>query len=201
MIDTPAVILASGSRTRARLLQNAGVPVVVDPAGVDEDEIKASMKAEGAPVSDVAQALADLKASRKSIRYPGAFVIGADQMLDCDGTWFDKPPTLDHARAQLEALAGRTHHLHTAAAVARDGAVIWRHLTRPALTMRRLSPDFLASYMQSEGDDLLGSVGAYRLEGRGAQLFAEIRGDYFSILGLPLLPLLDFLRTHKILPS
>lgn len=201
MTDAPPVILASGSSTRARLLRDAGVPVLIDPAGIDEDEIKASMKAEGAPVSDIAQALADLKASRKSAQYPGAFVIGADQMLDCDGTWFDKPPTLERARAQLEALAGRTHHLHTAATVARDGGVIWRHLTRPALTMRRLSPEFLADYVRREGEDLLGSVGAYRLEGRGAQLFADIRGDYFSILGLPLLPLLDFLRTHKVLPT
>lgn len=201
MTEAAAVILASGSPTRARLLHSAGVPVRVDPAGVDEDEIKASMKAEGAPVSDVAQALADLKASRKSAAYPGVFVIGADQMLDCDGTWFDKPPTLDQARSQLEALAGRTHYLHTAAAVARDGAVIWRHMTRSALTMRHLSPRFLADYVRREGDDLLGSVGAYRLEGRGAQLFTEIRGDYFSILGLPLLPLLEFLRTHKVLPT
>lgn len=195
------VILASGSTARARLLRAAGLLIEVDPAGVDEDEIKASMKAEGAPVSDVAQALADLKASRKSVGYPGHFVIGADQMLDCDGTWFDKPPTLEKARAQLAALSGRTHHLHTAASIARDGSVIWRHITRPALTMRKLSNEFLDAYVHSEGDDLLGSVGAYRLEGRGAQLFLDIRGDYFSILGLPLLPLLDFLRTHDVLPT
>ncbi len=195
------VILASGSATRARMLRAAGLLIEIDPAGVDEDEMKASMKAEGAPVSDVAQALADLKAARKSASYPGRFVIGADQMLDCDGAWFDKPPTLDRARAQLSALSGRTHHLHTAAAIARDGGVIWRHMTRPALTMRKLSDGFLDDYVQSEGEDLLGSVGAYRLEGRGAQLFADIRGDYFSILGLPLLPLLDFLRTHKVLPT
>lgn len=195
------VVLASGSATRARLLRDAGLLIEVDPAGVDEDEIKASMKAEGAPASDVAQALADLKSSRKSVHYPGSLVIGADQMLDCEGTWFDKPPSLERARAQLAALSGRTHHLYTAASVARDGSVIWRHMTRPALTMRRLSDEFLDSYVLGEGDDLLGSVGAYRLEGRGVQLFADIRGDYFSILGLPLLPLLDFLRTHGVLPT
>jgi len=200
MTEAP-VVLASGSRTRAQLLQAVGLVVTIDPAGVDEDEVKVSMKADAASVSDIAQALADLKAARQSARHPGALVIGADQMLDCNGTWFDKPPNLHHARAQLAVLSGRTHHLHTAAAVARDGRLIWRHMTRPALTMRKLSESFLDDYVAREGDDLLGSVGAYRLEGRGAQLFTDIRGDYFSILGLPLLPLLDFLRTHGVLPT
>ena len=125
-------------------------------------------------------------------------MIGADQILECDGAWFDKPRSMSEARSHLLALRGRTHRLATAACVVRDGQRIWHHVSVPALTMRAFSDAFLDSYLERCGDDLLSSVGAYRLEGAGAQLFARIRGDFFTILGLPLLELLGFLREHGV---
>lgn len=199
MIKSPKIVLASASASRANLLRNAGLEIVIDPAAIDEDTIKTSMAADGSPPHDVAQALADLKALRRSGSHPEEFVIGADQMLVCEGRWYDKPQNREAARQQLSALSGKHHQLLSAVTVAREGTIIWRHLDRATLTMRSLSPEFIEQYLISEGDSILGSVGAYRLEGRGAQLFSRIQGDYFTILGLPLLPLLDFLRTHRLL--
>ena len=195
----PRVILASGSESRARMLEAAGVPLSVDAAAVDEESVKDAMKAEGASAADAAMALAELKAVRKSADYGGALVVGADQILECGGVWFDKPANADEAREALTQLAGRTHALHTAAVVARDGGAIWRHGERASLTMRPLSPGFVDDYLARLGEAALTSVGAYHVEGLGAQLFTRIEGDYFSILGLPLLPLLDFLRVHGVL--
>jgi septum formation protein len=138
---------------------------------------------------------------RVSSRRPGVLVIGADQMLVCSGEWFDKPTHRDDARAHLLALRGRAHELVTAASVARDGAVLWRALERPRLVMRRFSDTFVEAYLDAIGDAAFASVGAYQLEGRGVQLFAVVEGDFFAILGLPLLPLLDFLRGHGLVPS
>jgi septum formation protein len=198
-MNAPPVVLASASAGRAAILTNAGVAFTVDATHVDEDAVKQAMRGDGASAADVAQALAELKAVRKSLQHPGALVIGADQMLDCDGEWFDKPAGRLSARTQLEALSGRTHTLHSAVCVAREGAMIWHYRDRADLTMRVLSEDFLSRYFAEDEAALTGSVGGYRLEGKGAQLFNEIRGDYFSILGLPLLPLLAFLREHGVL--
>ena len=196
----PRVVLASASAVRRRLLEGAGVAVTVAPAHIDEDEIKRAMRAEGAGAADAAVALAELKARRVSRDHAGALVIGADQILDLDGEWFDKPPDMDHAKAHLRTLGGRTHGLATAACVVRDGQRIWHHVATPRLTMRPLSEGFVEGYLARAGADVLGSVGAYRLEGLGAQLFSRIEGDFFAILGLPLLPLLDFLREHGAIP-
>ncbi len=196
-----ALILASASAARRQMLQNAGIDFAVQPARVDESAIKEAMQADGAHPSDAAQALADLKAMRVSPEPAAALVIGADQVLECDGTWFDKPDTVATAQRQLEALSGRTHHLHTAAAVVKEGGVIWREATDVALTMRPLSAAFIADYLEAAGDTVLQSVGGYQIEGRGVQLFAALRGDFFSILGLPLLPLLEFLRGHDAVPA
>ncbi|MBI3706790.1 MAG: Maf family protein [Proteobacteria bacterium] len=201
MTAPPPVVLASASRTRRLLLENAGITVAVDPGAVDEDEVKRAMKADGATAEAVATALAESKALRVSSRHPNALIIGADQMLDCDGAWFDKPANRDAARAQLRALSGRTHRLISAAVVAQNGARIWHHVAVARLTMRSLSDGFLDSYLDALGDAALGSVGAYQLEGRGAQLFARVDGDYFTVLGLPLLPLLAFLRQHGVVGS
>lgn len=193
-----SLILASASSVRQRLLEAAGVTADVIPANVDEDEIKAAYINEGAKAAEAALALAEMKAIRIARRHAGALVIGADQILECEGTWFDKPRTMDEARANLIALRGRTHRLATAACVVRDGRRVWHHITEPALAMRDFSDGFLDAYLERCGDDLLSSVGAYRLEGPGAQLFAHIRGDFFTILGLPLLELLGFLREHGV---
>lgn len=194
-----AIVLASGSATRAALLRDAGVPVTVDPPSVDETEVKAALKADGAAASDVAETLAELKAMRVSRRHPRALVIGADQMLQCGEIWFDKPPNADHARAQLVALRGKTHELISSAVGVRDGARLWHHTDRARLTMRPFSEEFLDTYLESCGADVVGSVGAYRLEGMGAQLFHKVEGDFFTVLGLPLLPLLDWLRAQGVL--
>ncbi|MGE0650176.1 MAG: nucleoside triphosphate pyrophosphatase [Alphaproteobacteria bacterium] len=193
---SPVVVLASASPARASVLQAAGVNVVLAPAHVDEDEMKTALRAEGVDATDAAIALAEMKALRVSPRFPDALVIGADQILICDGEWFDKPADMDHAKSRLQALRGRTHGLATAAVVVRDGKRIWHHVETPKLTMRSFSDGFIDTYIAHEGADALASVGAYRLEGMGVQLFARIDGDFFTILGLPLLALLGFLREH-----
>lgn len=188
------LILASTSATRQRLLREAGLGFDSQAPGVDEDAVKASLKSEQAGAAQIAETLAELKALRVSARRPEALVIGADQVLDCNGVLFDKPPDLAHARAQLQALRGKTHILATAVCVAQNGARLWHHNAQARLVMRPFSDAFLDDYLKAAGADVLGSVGVYRLEGLGAQLFSRIDGDFFTILGLPLLPLLDFLR-------
>lgn len=194
------VILASKSAARSQLLAGAGVPFETMVAGVDEDAVKAGLLAEGASPRDIADALAELKAVRISARQPG-FVVGADQTLEFEGRLYDKAVDLAEARARLLALRGKPHQLHSAVVVARDGAPIWRELVSATLTMRDFSEAFLDDYLASEGEAALGSVGCYRLEGPGAQLFSRIEGDYFAILGLPLLGLLDLLRRHEVLSA
>ncbi|NQV80034.1 MAG: Maf family protein [Alphaproteobacteria bacterium] len=196
-----AIVLASASVTRGRLLRNAGLDFTVQPARVDEESIKTGMHGEGAKPIDAAQALADLKAARVSPNWPDAFVVGADQILECDGVWFDKPESMSAAHSQLASLSGRTHHLHTAATVAKDGAVIWRESAQATLRMRTLSDATIATYLTAAGESVLESVGAYQIEGHGIQLFAAVQGDFFSILGLPLLSLLNFLRGHGVVPA
>jgi septum formation protein len=195
-----AVVLASGSVARAKLLEQAGIEVIRDPAGIDEAAVKASFREEGLDAASCAAALAETKAVRVSVRHAERLVIGADQILVHDERWLDKPRDKAEARAQLAALRGARHELVTAVAVAQNGAAIWREIDRAFLYMRAFSDDFLAAYLAAAGDEVLASVGAYQLEGLGAQLFARIEGDYFTILGLPLLPLLEFLRGHGVVP-
>jgi septum formation protein len=199
--DPTPIVLASASRSRARLLEAAGVAFVAIPAAVDEAEIKAALRAEQAPPDHIAQVLAELKAQRVSQRAPDALVIGADQVLACDGSLHDKPADLAAARAQLLALRGRVHSLATATCVARGGSVIWRNLQTARLTMRPFSDAFLDAYLARAGDAVTGSCGAYALEGPGAQLFTHVAGDFFAILGLPLIPLLDCLRNNGALDT
>ncbi len=194
----PAVVLASASRIRAELLRKAGVECTVAPAHIDEEEVKRSLRGEGADGAAIADTLAELKARHLAPRFPGALIVGADQVLDCQGTLFDKPPDLDHARAHLVALRGRTHDLVSAVSVLRDGVRLWHHIARARLTMRDFSDDFLDAFLTEAGESALASVGGYQLEGPGVQLFERIEGDYFTILGLPLLPLLDFFRNHGV---
>lgn len=195
--DTPRLVLASASAARRALLEAAGLRIEVRPAAVDEDAVKRAARQEGASAEDAALVLAGLKAAR--VRDPDALAIGADQILVCEGEWFDKPADRDAARAQLRALRGRTHSLATAITCRRDGAEIWRHVARPRLTMRDFSDAFLEAYLDAEGADVTTSVGAYRLEGPGIHLFERMEGEHSAILGLPLLPLLAFLRGHGVL--
>ena len=197
---TRAIILASGSASRRALLRGAGVNAETVPPLVDEDAAKLAMRDEGLSVWDQAMQLAELKAQKVSASHPG-LVIGGDQMLALGDEALDKPRDLDGARTHLRRLSGQAHTLETAIAIAEDGQLVWRHLARPKMTMRHLSDTFIEAYVETCGDALLTTVGAYQLEGRGAQLFSRIEGDYFSILGLPLLPLLDYLRTRGVLPG
>ncbi len=187
-------MLASASKIRSRILDDAGIKHICDPAEIDEAALKTAMKNQTAGVETVAAALADAKAEEISSRHPDAFVIGADQILECDGRWFDKPPDFNIATTTLKALRGRRHRLISAVSVFRGGECVWRHLETPSLTMRDFSDSFLARYIEDAGAEILESVGGYRLEAAGAQLFTSIEGNYFTILGLPLLALLDFLR-------
>jgi septum formation protein len=196
-----SLFLASASSTRAEILRKAGVPFTAEPAAVDETEMKRALAAEGATPTDAALALAELKARKVAARHPGALVIGADQILECNGVWFDKPPDLDHARAQLKSLRGRAHRLISSVCVVRDGERVWHETDTAELTMRRFSDTFLDSYLQKVGNAVCGWVGAYQIEGLGAQLFSRVRGDHHTILGLPLLPLLAFLREHGVVAA
>jgi septum formation protein len=194
-----AVILASASTIRRAMLEQAGVTVAIETANVDEASVKSALHAEGASAEACAEALAVLKARRISSRRPEAFVIGADQMLEADGVWFDKPADFAGARDTLRALRGRTHRLISAAVVMRDGQHLWHTIAVATLTMRPFSEEFLEEYLSLAGPTILNAVGAYQLEGRGVQLFERMDGDYFTILGLPLLPLLGFLREQGVL--
>jgi len=193
--DAPAIVLASGSATRRKLLADAGLVFEVKAAAVDEESIKQASQAEGVSPDETALVLAELKASR--VRVAGALVIGADQILTCEGSWFDKPRDRAEARAHLRALRGKTHTLHTAVTCLKNGQVIWHHFEAPSLQMREFSDEFLEIYLDQELPGILDSVGAYRLELAGAHLFDKITGDHSAILGLPLLPLLGFLRQHQ----
>ncbi|MEK9968624.1 MAG: Maf family protein [Ferrovibrio sp.] len=194
-----SLILASASTSRAAMLRHAGLDFDVKPARIDEEEIKLSMQADGVSLRDAATTLAEVKAHRISTAEPADFVIAADSMLACDGRWYDKPADMTAAREHLQSLRGKTHELVSAVVLARGGSVIWRHTDSAKLTMRDFSDGFLDAYLAQAGDAVLSSVGCYQLEGLGTQLFSRIQGDYFSILGLPLLPLLDILRENKVL--
>jgi septum formation protein len=198
--DAPPVILASASATRARLLAAAGITLEQRPAAVDEDAIREALRAEGATPADTAVALAELKAARVASQASAAvIVLGADQILSCEDRWFAKPLDLAEARAQLEALAGRRHELATAVVAFRGGARIWHSVTVARLWLRPCSSAFLDDYLAAIGEQALGSVGAYQIEGPAVQLFARVEGDRFAIQGLPLLEVLEFLRAQGVL--
>jgi septum formation protein len=194
------VVLASQSPTRAALLRDAGVSFTARSPAVDEEALKAGLLAEGLSPRDIADALAETKAVRVSGRAEG-LVIGADTTVDLDGEVIDKARDLDEARARLLSFRGRAHALHSAVVVARDGQPIWREVKTARLHVRDFSDAWLDAYLAQEGETLLGSVGCYRLEGPGVQMFDRVDGDYFTILGLPLIGLLDLLRRHGALAA
>ncbi|MGI9412886.1 MAG: Maf family protein [Hyphomicrobiales bacterium] len=204
-LQSPAasLILASASKARASVLTAAGLTFRVHPAAIDEAAIRATLEKGDADITpaDVAVVLAQTKAAAVSESHQGHLVIGADQVLVCDGTIYGKPGDHDAARDQLLSLRNKTHSLISAVACARDGAVIWHHDQTALLTMRDFSNDFLGQYLAAVGHAVTESVGGYQIEGPGSQLFSAVDGDHFTILGVPLLPLLSFLRTQNILPE
>ncbi len=196
--DVPALILASGSMARRQILTGAGVRFGVDPADIDEEALKQDLLAKGQTPRVIAQALAQAKAIARSSQTPG-LVIGADQTLDLDGILFNKAATMAEAEASLRQLRGKTHQLHSATVLARDGEPVWQEVVTASLTMREFSDQFLAAYLQDQGPAILSCVGGYQLEAQGVQLFEQIEGDYFTILGLPLSGLLAQLRLYGVL--
>lgn len=193
------IVLASTSAIRQQVLRSAGVPFEAVAAGVDESSVKDSLLAEGVGPRDIADALAEAKAVKVSMRRLG-LVIGADQTLDLEGRLFDKAQSVEEARDRLKDLRGRTHRLHCGMVVARDGVAIWREVVTTTLRMRPFSDAYLDAYLERNTPQILHSVGCYQLEGEGVQLFDRIEGDYFAILGLSLIPLLDILRRHQAVP-
>jgi septum formation protein len=188
------LILASGSPFRRAMLENAGVAVEIMRPAVDERAVEAPLANSGASAEDVAQVLAEAKALDVSERHPDAIVIGADQTLSLGDRIFHKPENMEGARRHLLAMSGKTHHLNSAVVIAQRGETVWRHVSVASLTMRELSPAFIGRYLAAIGNKALQSVGAYQIEGEGIQLFDRIEGDHFTIVGLPLLPLLGQLR-------
>ncbi|HEV7463893.1 MAG TPA: Maf family nucleotide pyrophosphatase [Methyloceanibacter sp.] len=196
----PPVILASTSKSRATILEAAGLAFIVEPPGVDESVMLQAVSGERSlEPHDVAEVLARAKAEAVSDLASGAYVIGADQVLVLEGRILSKPDSMEAARWQLLDLRGKSHTLHTAVAVATMGETIWSETEIATLTMRKLSPEFIGRYLAAAGEEALSSVGAYQIESLGIQLFEKIDGDYFSILGLPLLPLLDTLRREGVI--
>jgi septum formation protein len=196
------IVLASQSPARRAMLAAAGVAHDAVPAHVDEEGVTAGLLAENASPERIADALAELKAVKISRKLPGVLVLGADSVVvTADGTLINKPETRGNAEIQLRQLAGTTHRLLSAAVIAENGTPIWRGGGSVRLTMRPLSDAFIANYLDAEGDAVLGCVGCYRIEGLGAQLFTRVEGDQFTVRGLPLFAVLDFLRVRGVLPA
>lgn len=194
------LLLASQSESRRRLLEAAGVPFDVVRAGVDEEAARDALEADGLGARAMADALAELKAIRPSMRSGEALVLGCDQTLEAaDGRRIDKVNTREQAAELLARLSGTTHKLHSAAVIAQGGAPIWRHIETVSLQMRPLSPAFIDYYLDLDWNECRWCVGCYRIEGPGAQLFSKVTGSLFAVQGLPLLHLLDYLRTRSIL--
>jgi septum formation protein len=198
---TDQIILASGSDIRAQLLKNAGLKFDVSIARVDEDAVRASLLAESASPRDIADTLAELKAQRVAARYPEALVIGCDQILALGTQVFSKPQTPSDALMQLQTLRGQKHQLLSAAVIYGEGKPLWRHVGVVRLNMRDASDAYLTDYVDRNWDSIRHSVGAYKLEEEGVRLFTRIEGDYFNVLGLPLLELLSYLTLRGTLPS
>ena len=194
-----SIVLASASITRRALLEDAGVPHLVESSRVDEDEIKISLRAEGANGTEIAEVLAEAKAMYVSRKHPDQMVLGADQVLECDGETFDKPVDRDDALGQLQSLRGKRHSLISYAVMARGSRRIWQAVDQATLEVRAdASDDFLNAYLDAAGDDAFNGPGGYRIESLGVQLFSRIDGSHFTILGLPMLALLDYLRANGV---
>ncbi|MEK1886081.1 MAG: Maf-like protein [Phyllobacterium sp.] len=191
------IILASKSPFRAALLKNAGVNFTVESANIDERAAEAPLYETGATPEDVALVLAEAKALDVSERNPGALVIGSDQTLSLGEEVLHKPSDMEAVRRQLLELSGKTHHLNSAVVLARNGETLWRHVSVARMTLRDLDPGFVGRHLSRVGETALQSVGAYQFEGEGVQLFEKVDGDYFTIVGLPLLPLLAELRRES----
>ena len=195
------ILLASTSPIRLQLLRQAGLDVSAQPPRVDEEGLKHALLAEGAPPRDIADALAEAKAAKVSARSPEPLVLGCDQVLDLDGTLMSKPASPEEAAQHLSALSGGTHRLFTAAVVCQGGSPVWRHVAEVRLTMHALGAPFIEAYVARNWDSVRHAVGAYKLEEEGVRLFSRIEGDYFAVLGLPLLPLLSWLRLRGTFPT
>ncbi|HTP37254.1 MAG TPA: Maf family nucleotide pyrophosphatase [Methyloceanibacter sp.] len=198
----PPLILASSSKIRARILKAAGLAFIIEPPGLDEGVMRQAVSGERALAAhDVAEVLARAKAEAVSDLAPKAYVIGADQVLAFGNQIMSKPDSMETARRELLDLSGKSHTLHTSVAVATNGETIWATTEIATLTMRKLSPEFIGRYLAAAGEEVLNSVGAYQIESIGIQLFDKIDGDYFVILGLPLIPLLDTLRREGVIEA
>lgn len=199
----PPLVLASGSPTRRAMLEAVRVPVMaVQAPDVDEQVLRRTLTKAGATAEDAAVALARAKAEAVTGGYPEALVLGADQILETEaGVWLEKPGTLDEAADQLRCLRGRTHRLISGAVLVRDGVGVWQGVDTAVLTMRSLSDETIAAYLEAAGEAVTGSVGGYQVEGVGAHLFSGVRGDMFTILGLPMLSVLDALRFYGVVRS
>lgn len=196
------LILASQSASRRAMLDAAGVPFTAMAAGVDEDAMKAGLRAEGVSPRNLADALAELKATKLSRRHPTDLVLGCDSTVAFDdGTMIDKAESREAQRDLLLRLSGQRHKLYSAAVICEGGAPVWRHVDSATLHVRPLGEAFVDAYLDAEWPEIGHCVGGYRIEGRGAQLFSRIEGSQFTILGLPLLPLLDYLRLRGVMPS
>lgn len=197
-----SIILASKSAARLSMLEAAGVKIDSVAPMVDEDTIRVALTASGTSPRDIADALAEAKAVKVSARYPGVLVLGSDQILETeDGSILTKSETPDEARLTLAALSGKTHRLHSAAVIAEGGRPVWRHVDKAIMTMRPLSPEFIDGYVTQYWEEIRPCVGGYRIEAEGAQLFARAEGNQFSVMGMPLLAVLDYLRIRGNLPS
>ena len=193
------VILASGSSIRAQLLRQANVPFEIQVPKVDEESVKRALLAENAPPRDIADALAELKARKISSKFPGSMVLGCDQVLDFQGRLLSKPNSPEQAFEQLREMRGQRHMLLSAAVIYRDGQPIWRHVGQVRLRMREASDTYLSDYVTRNWESIRHAVGGYKLEEEGVRLFTTIDGDYFNVLGMPLLELLNYLATQGVI--
>lgn len=201
-LPEPVLILASKSKARRAMLEDAGVAIEALAPNVDEEALKEGLRADGVTARNLADALAEAKAVRLSRRIGVALVLGGDQVLAMeDGSMLDKPVDRDDAKAHLRLLSGKKHKLFSASVIADQGSPVWRHIDIATLTMRPLSDAFIDHYVDAEWDNIRHCVGCYEIEGRGAQLFSNIKGSQFTIMGLPLLHLLDYLRVRGVMPS